>query len=88
MTLKDQLIVKPVLCGNYIVSEEVIQRNEDLNLIVNIDKNDPLEPNLVKDYIYETNDMTLTYYYTGIWQRLPHKRFVLIFRPYYRKEGN
>ena len=86
MTLKDQLIVTPVVCGTYIVSEEVIQRNEDLNLIVNIDKNNPVEPNLVKDYIYETNDMT--YYYTGIWQRLPHKRFVLIFRPYYRKEGN
>ena len=85
MTLKDQLIVRPVLCGNYIVSEEVIQRNEDLNLIVNIDKNNPLEPSLVKDYIYETNDMV--YYYTGIWQRLPHKRFVLNFRPYYRKEG-
>lgn len=85
MTLKDQLIVKPVLCGNYIVSEEVIQRNEDLNLIVNIDKNNPVEPTLVKDYIYETNDMV--YYYTGIWQRLPYKRFVLIFRPYYRKEG-
>lgn len=86
MTLKDQLIVRPVLCGNYIVSEEVIQRNEDLNLIVNIDKNNPEEPTLVKDYIYETNDMV--YYYTGIWQRLPHKRFVLIFRPYNRKEGN
>lgn len=85
MTLKDQPIVKPVLCGNYIVSEEVIQRNEDLNLIVNIDKNNSEEPALVKDYIYETNDMV--YYYTGIWQRLPHKRFVLIFRPYYRKEG-
>ena len=85
MTLKDQLIVRPVLCGNYIVSEEVIQRNEDLNLIVNIDKNNPVEPSLVKDYIYETNDMV--YYYTGIWQRLPHKRFVLIFRTYYRKEG-
>lgn len=85
MTLKDQLIVKPVLCENYIVSEEVIQRNEDLNLIVNIDKNNSEEPSLVKDYIYETNDMV--YYYTGIWQRLPHKRFVLIFRPYYRKEG-
>nr|DAJ94754.1 MAG TPA: hypothetical protein [Caudoviricetes sp.] len=85
MTLKDQLIVKPVLCGNYIVSEEVIQRNEDLNLIVNIDKNNSEEPSLVKDYIYETNDMV--YCYTGIWQRLPHKRFVLIFRPYYRKEG-
>jgi hypothetical protein len=85
MTLKDQLIVKPVLCGNYIVSEEVIQRNEDLNLIVNIDKNNSEEPSLVKDYIYETNDMV--YYYTGIWQCLPHKRFVLIFRPYYRKEG-
>lgn len=62
MTLKDQLIVRPVLCGNYIVSEEVIQRNEDLNLIVNIDKNNSEEPSLVKDYIYETNDMT--YYYT------------------------
>lgn len=86
MTLKDQLIVRPVICGNYIVSEEVIQRNEDLNLIVNIDKNNPEEPTLVKDYIYETNDMV--YYYTGIWQRLLHKRFVLIFRPYYRKEGN
>lgn len=86
MTLKDQLIVRPVLCGNYIVSEEVMQRNEDLNLIVNIDKNNPVEPTLVKDYIYETNDMV--YYYTGIWQRLSHKRFVLIFRPYYRKEGN
>lgn len=85
MTLKDQLIVRPVLYGNYIVSEEVIQRNEDLNLIVNIDKNNSEEPSLVKDYIYETNDMV--YYYTGIWQRLPHKRFVLIFRPYYRKEG-
>lgn len=85
MTLKDRLIVRPVLCGNYIVSEEVIQRNEDLNLIVNIDKNNSEEPSLVKDYIYETNDMV--YYYTGIWQRLPHKRFVLIFRPYYRKEG-
>lgn len=85
MTLKDQLIVRPVLCENYIVSEEVIQRNEDLNLIVNIDKNNSEEPSLVKDYIYETNDMV--YYYTGIWQRLPHKRFVLIFRPYYRKEG-
>lgn len=85
MTLKDQLIVRPVLCGNYIVSEEVIQRNEDLNLIVNIDKNNSEEPSLVKDCIYETNDMV--YYYTGIWQRLPHKRFVLIFRPYYRKEG-
>ena len=85
MTLKDQLIVKPVLCGNYIVSEEVIQRNEDLNLIVNIDKNNSEEPSLVKDYIYETNDMV--YYYTGIWQRLPHKRFDFIFRPYYRKEG-
>lgn len=64
MTLKDQLIVRPVLCGNYIVSEEIIQRNEDLNLIVNIDKNNPLEPTLVKDYIYETNDTT--YYYTGV----------------------
>lgn len=85
MTLKDQIIVRPVLCGNYIVSEEVIQRNEDLNLIVNIDKNNSEEPSLVKDYIYETNYMV--YYYTGIWKRLPHKRFVLIFRPYYRKEG-
>ena len=72
MTLKDQLIVRPVLCENYIVSEEVIQRNEDLNLIVNIDKNNSEEPSLIKDYIYETNDMV--YYYTGIWQRLPHKR--------------
>lgn len=85
MTLKDQLIVRPVLCENYIVSEEVIQQNEDLNLIVNIDKNNSEKPSLVKDYIYETNDMV--YYYTGTWQRLPHKRFVLIFRPYYRKEG-
>lgn len=84
MTLKDQLIVRPVLCGSYIVSEEIIQRNEDLNLVVNIDKNNSEEPSLV-DYIYETNDMV--YHYTGIWQRLPHKRFVLIFRPYYRKEG-
>lgn len=85
MTLKDRLIVTPVLCGTYIVSEELIQENEDLHLIVYIDKNNAIEPAIVKDYMYNTHDMI--YYYTGLWQHLPNNRFVLIFRPYYRKEG-
>lgn len=84
MTLKDRVVILPATCGPYIVSEEVIQRNEDLTLIVNIDKNNSCCPNIVEGFQYDTKDES--YYYTGIWQRLPHKRFALIFRPHYRKE--
>lgn len=84
MTLKNRVSILPVMCGNYVVSEELIQRNEDLTLIVNIDKNNNHCPNIVEGFQYDTKDES--YYYTGIWQRLSHKRFALIFRPHYRKE--
>lgn len=86
MILKNNVTIQPVLCGSYIVSEEILQQNDDLTVVVNIDKNNKHRPNIVEGFQYDTKKDS--YYYTGIWQRLPHKRFALIFRPYYRKEGN
>lgn len=84
MVLKNRIDIHPVTCGTYIVSEEIIQRNDDLNLIVNIDNNSKYCPNIKEGFQYDT--LYESYFYTGIWQRLSHKRFALIFRPYYRKE--